>query len=56
MKYKEQVRTRAEAMNNLLETLQRGLSANALSQVEAAAIIVKLKSLVDQIDSFTELE
>ena len=43
MKYKEQVQTRTEAIANLLETLARGLQANAISKLEAANLIAKIK-------------
>jgi len=56
MKYKEQVRSRAEAIGNLLETLERGLRCNAISKQDAINIIAKLKSLTSQIDNFADLE
>lgn len=56
MKYKDQVQTRTEAISNLLETLKRGLTSNAVSKEEAVGIINKLQSLNKQIDNFTELE
>tara|TARA_R110000851_G_scaffold122236_5_gene251545 strand:- start:6377 stop:6550 length:174 start_codon:yes stop_codon:yes gene_type:complete len=56
MKYKEQVRSRAEAIGNLLETLERGLRSNAISKQDAINIIAKLKSLTSQIDNFADLE
>jgi hypothetical protein len=56
MKYKEQVQTRAGAIVNLLETLERGLIANAISKTEAVNIIAKLKKITLEVDSFTDLE
>ena len=56
MKYKGQVQTRAEAITNLLETLERGLQSNAISKQEAVNIIAKLKRIISEIDNFTELE
>jgi hypothetical protein len=56
MKYKEQIQSRAEAITNLLETLERGLRANAISKVEAVKIIAKLKKTTEDINNFTDLE
>jgi ABC-type transporter Mla subunit MlaD len=56
MKYKDQIQNRTEAVNNLLETLERGIQANAMSKVEVVNLIAKLKRLVNEIDSFTDLE
>jgi len=56
MRYKEQVQTRAEAITNLLETLERGLRANAISKEEAVRLIAKLKTIISQIDNFADLE
>jgi len=56
MKYKEQVQTRAEAITNLLETLERGLRANAISMVEAVNMIAKLKRITSDINNFADLE
>ena len=56
MKYKGQIQTRAEAITNLLETLERGLQSNAISKQEAVNIIAKLKRIISEIDNFTELE
>jgi len=56
MKYKEQVQNRAEAMTNLLETLERGLQANAISKQEAVNLIAKLKRIISEIDNFADLE
>jgi|TARA_B110000285_G_scaffold159866_1_gene178459 hypothetical protein len=56
MKYKEQVQTRTEAIANLLETLARGLQANAISKQEAANLIAKLKRVNAEIENFADLE
>ena len=56
MKYKHEVQNRAEAITNLLETLERGLQANAINKEEAVSLIAKLKSLITQIDNFADLE
>ena len=56
MKYKEQVQTRTEAIANLLETLARGLQANAISREEAANLIAKLKRVNAEIENFADLE
>ena len=56
MKYKEQVQTRAEAITNLLETLERGLQANAIGKQEAVNLIAKLKKIISEIDNFADLE
>ena len=56
MKYKQQVLNRTEAITNLLETLQRGLQANAISKTDAVNLIIKLKTLVSEISNFTDLE
>ena len=56
MKYKQQVQTRAEAITNLLETLERGLQANAIGKQEAVNLIAKLKKIISEIDNFADLE
>jgi len=56
MKYKQQVQTRAEAITNLLETLERGLQANAISKQEAVNLIAKLKQVISEINNFADLE
>jgi len=56
MKYKEQVQNRTEAVANLLETLERGLAANAISKQEAIDLIAKIKRVVAEIDNFADLE
>ena len=56
MKYKQQVQTRAEAITNLLETLERGLQANAISKQEAVKLIAKIKSLTTEVNNFADLE
>jgi molybdopterin/thiamine biosynthesis adenylyltransferase len=56
MKYKQQVQNRAEAISNLLETLERGLQANAISKQEAVNLIAKLKTIISEIDNFADLE
>ena len=56
MRYKEQVQTRTEAITNLLETLDRGLRANAISKEEAINLIAKIKTITSQIDNFADLE
>jgi len=56
MKYKQEVQNRTDAIANLLETLERGLQANAISKQEAVKLIAKLKSLTSQIDNFADLE
>ena len=56
MRYKEQIQNRAEAVANLLETLQRGLQANAISKEEAVKIITKLKKITEDINNFADLE
>ena len=56
MKYKQQVQTRAEAIGNLLETLERGLRANAISKQEAVSLIAKLKTVISEINNFADLE
>jgi len=56
MKYKEQVQNRAEAITNILETLERGLQANAISKQEAIQLIAKLKRVISEISNFADLE
>jgi len=56
MRYKEQVQSRAEAIVNLLETLERGLQANAVSKQEAVNLIAKIKSLISEVNNFADLE
>jgi len=56
MKYKEQVQTRAEAISNLLETLERGVQANAITKTEAVNLIKKLKRIISEINNFADLE
>ena len=56
MKYKEQVQNRAEAITNLLETLERGLQSNAISKNEAISLIGKIKRIISEIDNFADLE
>mgnify|MGYP003624301330 CR=1 FL=1 len=56
MKYKEQVQTRTEAIANLLETLVRGLQANAISKQEAVNLIAKIKRVNAEIENFADLE
>ena len=56
MKYKQQIQGRSEAIANLLETLERGLRANAISKEEAVGLIAKIKSLILEIDNFADLE
>ena len=56
MKYKEQVQTRTEAIANLLETLTRGLQANAISKEEAVNLIIKIKRINAEIENFADLE
>ena len=56
MKYKEQVQTRTEAIANLLETLVRGLQANAISKQEAVNLIAKIKRVNAVIENFADLE
>ena len=56
MKYKEQVQNRAEAIANLLETLERGLAANAMGKQEAINLIAKLKRVIAEINNFADLE
>ena len=56
MKYKQQVQTRAEAITNLLETLERGLQANAISKQEAVNLVAKIKSLTTEVNNFADLE
>ena len=56
MKYKEQVQNRAEAISNLLETLERGLQANAISKLEAIQLIAKLKRVILEINNYADLE
>tara|TARA_R110001592_G_scaffold360240_2_gene668295 strand:- start:764 stop:937 length:174 start_codon:yes stop_codon:yes gene_type:complete len=56
MKYKEQVQTRTEAIANLLETLTRGLQANAISKEEAVSLIIKVKRINAEIENFADLE
>tara|TARA_R110000744_G_scaffold196037_4_gene315212 strand:+ start:630 stop:803 length:174 start_codon:yes stop_codon:yes gene_type:complete len=56
MKYKEQVQTRAEAIINILETLNRGIQANAISKEEAVKLISKLKKITEDISNFADLE
>ena len=56
MKYKEQVQNRAEAIVNLLETLERGLQANAIKKHEAINLIAKLKRIILEIENFADLE
>jgi len=56
MKYKEQVQTRTEAIANLLETLTRGLQANAVSKEEAINLISKIKRINAEIENFADLE
>ena len=56
MKYKEQILNRTEAIANLLETLERGLQANAISKEEAINLIAKLKQIISEINNFADLE
>ena len=56
MKYKEQVQTRTEAIANLLETLIRGLQANAMSKEEAVTLVSKIKRINAEIENFADLE
>lgn len=56
MKYKEQVQNRAEAISNILETLERGIQANAMSKQEAVKLIAKLKRVISEINNFADLE
>ena len=56
MKYKEQVQSRAEAISNILETLERGIQANAISKQEAVKLIAKLKRVISEINNFADLE
>ncbi len=56
MKYKDQVQTRAEAISNLLETLERGLRANAITKPEALNLTAKIKRKVNEINNFADLE
>lgn len=56
MKYKEQIQTRTEAIANLLETLSRGLQANAISKQEAANLIAKIKRVNAEVENFADLE
>ena len=56
MKYKEQVQNRAEAISNILETLERGIQANAISKQEAVKLIAKLKRVISEINNFADLE
>ena len=56
MKYKEQVQTRTEAIANLLETLARGLQANAISRAEAVNLVSKIKRINAEIENFADLE
>ena len=56
MRYKEQIQGRAEAIANLLETLERGLQANAINKEEAVSIIAKLKRITEDINNFADLE
>jgi hypothetical protein len=56
MKYKEQVQTRTEAIANLLETLVRGLQANAMSKEEAVNLVGKIKRINAEIENFADLE
>ena len=56
MKYKQQIQNRTEAITNLLETLERGLRANAISKEEAVNLIAKIKTITSQIDNFADLE
>jgi len=56
MKYKEQVQTRTEAIANLLETLTRGLQANAISKEEAVNLVAKIKRINAEIENFADLE
>mgnify|MGYP003625950071 CR=1 FL=1 len=56
MRYKEQIQTRTEAITNLLETLERGLQANAISKEEAVKLISKLKRITAEIENFADLE
>jgi len=56
MKYKEQVQTRTEAIANLLETLTRGLQANAISKEDAVSLIIKVKRINAEIENFADLE
>jgi len=34
IRYKEQIQSKAEAITNILETLERGLQANAISKTD----------------------
>jgi len=56
MRYKEQIQGKAEAVSNILETLERGLQSNAISKAEAVSLIAKLKKLVLDINNFADLE
>ena len=56
MKYKEQVQTRTEAITNLLETLKRGLQANAISKSEAVSLVNKIIRVTAEIENFADLE
>ena len=56
MRYKEQIQSRAKAITNLLETLERGLQANAISKEEAINILAKLKRITSDINNFADLE
>ena len=56
MKYQEQEHTRTEAIANLLETLVRGLQANAISKQEAVNLIAKIKRVNAEIENFADLE
>lgn len=56
MRYKEQIQSKAEAITNILETLERGLQANAISKTEAVNLINKLKRLILDVNNFADLE
>tara|TARA_B100001564_G_scaffold359597_1_gene382007 strand:+ start:83 stop:256 length:174 start_codon:yes stop_codon:yes gene_type:complete len=56
MKYKQQIQNKTEAVSNTLETLERGLQANAISKGEAISLIAKLKTLISDISNLTDLE
>ena len=56
MKYKEQILNRTEAITNMLEPLERGLQANAISKEEAITLIAKLKRIISDIENFADLE
>ena len=45
-----------EAIANLLETLARGLQANAISRAEAVNLVSKIKRINAEIENFADLE